>query len=95
MESLEGAQAPGLTCSGSGLAESSGGFERPIEQFPASFVRQVPPPVWANGGVQPGEETQVAHILFWNELGEGSSNLHSNYICLRATLELVALALVS
>lgn len=68
---MESGRLPGTRAAALALASSSGGFERPIEQFPASFVRQVPPPVWANGGVPPGEETKVAHILFWNELGEG------------------------
>lgn len=87
---LEGTQTPELAG-----PRALAAFNAPLSNFLRVWLGRYRLLIWANGRVQPGEEIKVAHILFWNELGEGRNNLRGNYTCLRVTLELVVLAIVS
>lgn len=81
---LEGTQTPELAG-----PRALAAFNAPLSNFLRVWLGRYRLLIWANGRVQPGEEIKVAHILFWNELGEGRNNLRGNYTCLRVTLELV------
>lgn len=97
--SRRGWKAPShrLTCSGRVLAgpRAPAAFNAPLSNFLRVLLGRYRLPIWANGGVQPGEEIKVAHTLCWNKPREGKDNFRGNYICLRVMLERGALATAS